>query len=266
MDSESLARDIRRLSLKMVAAAGASHIGACLSIADILGVLYGEVLKYSHEDENADDRDRFILSKGHACAALYAALAKVGFFPESRLAEFGLNDSIFMTHVSHKVPGVEFSTGSLGHGLPFAVGKALAMKISGNKSRVFALLGDGELDEGTTWEATLFANHHNLNNLVAIVDRNGLQSMKNTEETMKLESLEAKFTSLGWDFEEIDGHNHRDLVRALGRPNAKRPSAIVARTVKGKGVSFMENQIAWHYKSPNEEELRIALEDVENLA
>lgn len=263
MDSKSLALNIRRLSLQMVHDAKSSHIGSALSIADILAVLYGDVMRYSPEEPQNKFRDRFILSKGHACAAVYATLALVGFYPQSDLRDYGEDDSRFMTHISHKVPGVEFSTGSLGHGLPYGAGKALALKYLGLDSRVFVLLGDGELDEGTTWEASLFANHHALGNLVAIVDRNRLQSLEDTETTMRLDPLPEKFISLGWHVILVDGHDHEALKLALvDTSKHAKPVMVIAETTKGKGVSFMEGSVAWHYKSPNAEQLESGLQEL----
>lgn len=264
LDSKKVAQDIRRLSLQMVHDAKSSHIGSCLSIADILAVLYSDVMKYSPHEPHATSRDRFILSKGHACAAVYSVLGLAGFYPLSDLREYGQNDSIFMTHISHKVPGVEFSTGSLGHGLPYGVGKALALKLAGGDSRVFVLLGDGELDEGTTWEASLFANHNHLDNLVAIVDRNRLQSLEDTEKTLRLDPLKDKFEALGWHVLLVDGHNHQELRDVLQETSKyEKPVMVIAETTKGKGVSFMEGTVAWHYKSPNSDQLAAALRELD---
>ncbi len=261
--TQDLAKKIRLHALRMVTDAKASHIGSALSIADIVAVLYGEILKFDCNQPKLFERDRFILSKGHACTVVYAALAEVGFFPVSKLKDYGKNYSNFMAHISHKVPGVEFSTGSLGHGLPFAVGKALAAKKNNLDWGVFTLLSDGELDEGSNWEAIMFAAHHQLDNLTIIIDYNNLQSLDTVRNTLGLEPLLDKFISFGADVSEINGHMHDQLIAALAKPAIDKPKVVIARTTKGKGVSFMENQVAWHYKNPTEEQLSLALREVE---
>jgi len=264
-DSSKMARTIRRDALQMVQEAKASHIGSALSIADILAVLYTNVLRFASDSPSGANRDRFILSKGHACVAVYAALAGVGVIPKEQLATYGQDHSVLMNHISHKVPGVEFSTGSLGHGLPFGVGKALAAKRAGEDWRTFVLMSDGELDEGSNWEAMLFAAHHGLDNLVAIVDYNKLQSLTTIAKTLGLEPLADKFKAFGWAVREVDGHDHSALVRDLGGVpwTPGKPSILIAHTIKGKGVSFMENKVEWHYRSPNDEELARALAELE---
>jgi transketolase len=209
-------------------------------------------------------RDRFVLSKGHAAAGVYAALALKGFIPEADLASYGADGSPFMAHISHKVPGVEFSTGSLGHGLPFAVGKALASKKSGANWRVFTVLGDGEMDEGSVWEALMFAAHHQLSNLVAIIDCNNLQSLTTVEATLNIEPLADKIRAFGCAPREIDGHDHAALLELFDRLpfEAGKPNVVIARTTKGKGVSYMENKVEWHYRSPNKELLETALREL----
>jgi transketolase len=244
--------------------ARASHIGSCLSIADLLAVLYGTVLRLDPTTPSWPDRDRFLLSKGHAAAIAYAALAERGFFPHVWLDSYCDDGSALSGHINHRnVPGVEASTGSLGHGLSIGCGMALAGRNDGRNYRVFVLLSDGECDEGSTWEAVLFAGHHKLENLTAIVDYNGLQSLGFVKDVIDLEPFAAKWRSFGWHVQEIDGHDHDALVRALGAPSRAAPTAVIARTVKGKGVSFMENQIAWHYKSANDEQLASALAEIE---
>jgi len=265
MDSLILAKEIRRATLQMVHRVDASHVGGGLSMADLLAVLYGEILRFRPAEPKWADRDRFILSKGHACAALYAALALKGTFPVAELESYGRNGSKLMTHVSHKVPGVEFSTGSLGHGLPFACGKALAAKRAGNTWRVFAMLSDGELDEGSNWEAILFAPQHRLDNLTVMVDYNQIQSLGSVGEVLELAPLAEKFRAFRWAVREVDGHDHaalRECFRAL--PFEKgRPNCVIARTVKGKGITFMENELKWHYKSPNAAQLQEALSELD---
>jgi transketolase len=264
IDSLTLAKTIRRESLRMVHRAKASHIGSALSIADILAVLYGQVLNVDPGNPQRADRDRFILSKGHACVGVYAALAARGFFPPEELQRYGQDFSDMMSHVSHKVPGVEFSTGSLGHGLPFGVGKALAAKRLAANWRTFVLLSDGEWGEGSNWEACMFASHHRLDNLVAIIDYNKLQSLKTVAETLALEPLAEKLTAFGWAVKEVDGHDHAALGAALSdtRWVPDKPSLLIAHTIKGKGVSFMENAVKWHYSNPNDAQLEQALAEI----
>ena len=264
--SYELAKEIRKISLRMVVSSKASHIGSALSITDILSVLYLDILNINKSKLNDPERDIFILSKGHACVSVYAVLGLLDFFPIIELDSYGKNDSNFMNHISHKVPGVEFSTGSLGHGLPFATGKALASKISNKKNKIFVLLGDGELDEGSNWEALLFASHHKLDNLIAIVDYNNLQSLTTVKDTLNLEPLKDKFESFGSHVINVDGHDHFELNKVIKDAiniNDK-PVIIIANTIKGKGVSYMENKVKWHYSTPNDVELEIAINEIEN--
>lgn len=262
--TEQLARTIRAQSLRMVHAVKASHIGSCLSMADILAVLYGEVLRVNPAEPDWDERDRFILSKGHAAAALYATLVERGFFDSEELAQYCLPGSRLTGHASHHVPGVEVSTGSLGHGLSIGCGMALAGHRACQSHRVFVLLSDGELDEGSNWEAILFAPHHRLDNLVAIVDYNKIQSFGTVKEVLDLEPLRAKWEAFGWAAREVDGHDHEQLQVALQQTPfiSGRPTVVIANTTKGKGIGFMENNLAWHYKSPNGEELVQALAEL----
>jgi len=261
--SKLLAKNIRIDALKMVARANASHIGSALSIADIVAVLYEDILDFDPNNPGKEDRDRLILSKGHACVAVYAALANKKFFPHKDLETYGENYSFLMNHISHKVPGVEFSTGSLGHGLPFGAGKALYAKKAKQAWRTFVILGDGEMDEGSNWEALMFAAHHNLNNLTAIIDYNKLQSLTTIEQTLSLEPLADKLQSFGAAVMEIDGHSHAQLLKALNNKTDK-PKVIIAHTIKGKGVGFMENQVLWHYRSPNNDQLERAILEIMN--
>jgi transketolase len=265
-DSREFARQVRIESLKMVHRARASHIGSALSIGDIVAVLFGSVLDIDPTNPKWAQRDRFILSKGHACVAIYAALAIKGFFPIRELLSYGEDHSIFMNHISHKVPGVEFSTGSLGHGLPFGVGKALAARKQHADWRTFVLLSDGEWGEGSNWEACMFASHHRLDNLVAIIDYNKLQSLTTIAETLALEPLAMKLSAFGWSVREVDGHNHDELTTALASApwEAGKPSVLIAHTTKGKGVSFMENSVQWHYRNPNDAQLSQALTELES--
>lgn len=258
-NSHNLARNIRVNALRMVHRAHASHIASALSIVDILAVLYGQVMNIGPDLIESELRDRFILSKGHACVALYSTLAEMNIIARGELETYGQDFSWLMNHVSHKVAGVEFSTGALGHGLPFGVGKSLAAKISNQDWRVFVLLSDGEMDEGSNWEGLMFAAHHHLNNLTAILDYNKLQSLDTISNTLGLEPLRAKLESFGWLVREIDGHNHGELHDALSVRLVDKPLFIIAHTIKGKGVSFMENKVEWHYKNPNDSQLAFAL-------
>ena len=250
----------------MTSLGSSSHIASILSMADILAVLYGSVLSYKSEEPKWKDRDRFILSKGHAGAGVYATLAESGFFPIEKLKTHYQDGSDLSGHVSHKgIPGVEFSTGSLGHGLPVASGIALAAKINNRKHRTFVLLGDGECSEGSNWEAVLFAAHHKLDNLVVIVDRNMLQSIYSTEDTLALDPFSEKWKAFGWNVVEIDGHNHEEILDACkdDSKGLNKPLCVIASTIKGKNVSFMENNILWHYKSPQGEEYEAAMAELE---
>lgn len=261
-----MARKIRLHVLRMTHNAKSAHVGTSLSAADLLAALYGGALRVDPARPDWPERDRFILSKGHGCVAVYAALAETGFFPLEWLEGFYRNGSPLAGHITHTgVPGVEVSTGSLGHGLSIACGMALAAKRDGKPHRVFALLSDGECDEGSTWEAVLFAPHHGLDNLIAIVDYNKIQSLGTVKEVLDLDPLAAKWEAFGWAVREIDGHDFGQIEGALTAVPFQpgRPSCVIAHTVKGKGISFMENRLLWHYRSPDEEEMRRALEELQ---
>ena len=264
-DTRALARRLRAHAIRMTHAARASHVGSCLSAADALAVLYGAVLRLDPQRPDWADRDRLVVSKGHAAAIVYAALAERGFLPVEELATYSRDGGRLAGHVTTHAPGVEISTGSLGHGLPVAAGMALAAQRAGAGWRAFCLLSDGELDEGSNWEAVQFAQHARLANLVAIVDYNKIQSFGTVAEISDLHPLADKFRAFNWGVHEIDGHDHAALLRALSGPPplADRPTAIVAHTVKGKGVSFMEDRLEWHYRSVNAEQLQQALAEVE---
>jgi len=265
IDTKKLARAVRLNVVRMVNKGGSSHIGSVLSIVDILAVLYGRVMNYDVNNPKLETRDRFILSKGHAGAGVYATLAEVGFFDKSELLNHCQDGSRFSGHVSHKdIPGVEFSTGALGHGFSVAAGMALRAKLDNLDYRIFTILGDGELDEGSNWEAFMFSAHKNLNNLCVIVDRNNLQSIDTTENTLALEPLVEKVRSFGWHVQELDGHNHAVLEKALVK-HSKKPLCIIANTTKGKGVSYMENSIEWHYKTPEGSQFEQAINELEAL-
>jgi len=289
LQTEALARTIRANSLRMVHRGNASHIGGCLSMTDLLAVLYGVILRVDPKRPDDPGRDRFLLSKGHAAAAVYACLAARGFFPESWLDTYCCDGTRLSGHLTHHgVPGVEVSTGSLGHGLSLAAGMAMAGKrlreavtrrvSAAERSateasasrlhepyRVFVIISDGECDEGSIWEAALFAPFHKLDNLVAIVDANAIQSFGSVKEVLDLEPFADKWRSFGWAVREIDGHDHRQIHSALAHLpfETNRPSLLLARTVKGKGVDFMENRLEWHYRSPNAKQLDEALQIVE---
>ena len=250
-NSEELAWLIRRHGIEMTHLSGGSHIGAILSVADIVAVLYSNILKYDVNNPKWEERDRIIFSKGHAGAAIYSALAESGFFNVEELKTHYQNGSRLSGHVSHYLPGVDLSTGSLGHGLPVAAGMAYAAKKENKNHRVFCILGDGECNEGSVWEAVMFANQYELSNLVAIVDRNKMQSLDFCENTIKLDPLKNKFENFGWNVIEIDGHNHKELAKSLEKSDTSKPTMIIANTTKGKGISFMENNILWHYRFPH---------------
>ena len=264
-NSKSLALNIRKHALRMTNKGNSSHIASILSCADILAVLYEDVLDIDPNDPRSNNRDRFILSKGHAGGGVYAALAEKGFFDISILDTHYGDGSILSGHVSHKgVSGVEFSTGSLGHGLPVAAGMALSAKINNDEHQIITLLSDGECDEGSNWEAILFASHNKLNNLTAIVDYNKLQSIKSTHETLNLEPFREKWENFGWYVLEADGHNHESLRSALDSFDEEKPKCLICHTTKGKGVSFMENEVVWHYRSPQGEEYENAMRELED--
>jgi len=267
MDTKLLARRVRIHVLKMTSRGGSSHVGAAFSIVDILAVLYCDILRIKPDNPKWIKRDRFILSKGHAGAAVYAILAETGFFSLEKLKSHYKDGSDLSGHISHKgVPGVELSTGSLGHGLGVAVGMAKELKENGSGQRVFVILSDGECDEGSNWEAILFAQHHGLDNLIAIVDYNKIQSLAPVSETIALEPFVDKWRSFNWAVTEVDGHDHSALKRELNFiPKTKgRPTVFIANTVKGKGVSFMENSVLWHYRCAKGKEFDAALEELEH--
>lgn len=262
---QQLATKIRIHVLRMIYRSKSSHVGSAFSIADLLAVLYGGVMRVDPTRPDWLDRDRFILSKGHAAAAVYAVLAQRGFFPIQWLDTYYQNGSLLAGHISHDgVPGVEVSTGSLGHGLPIACGMALVGQREDRSYRVFALLSDGECDEGSTWEAALFASHHRLENLIVIVDYNKIQSLGRVDEVLELEPLGEKWKAFGWSVREIDGHDAEVIEPTLQEVPFElgKPSCVIAHTVKGKGVSLMENKLLWHYRAPDESEFRQALAEL----
>ena len=268
MNTVELAKRVRINALNMTSSGGSSHVGAAFSIADILAVLYGTSLNVRPDEPHWQGRDRFILSKGHAGAAVYATLAECGFFPVEKLKTHYQDGSDLSGHVSHKgIPGVELSTGSLGHGLGVGVGMAHALKMAGGAQRVFALLSDGECDEGSNWEAILFAQHHKLDNLVAVIDYNKIQSLAPVSETIALEPFVDKWRAFNWAVREVDGHDHEALTNVFSDlpETAGQPTVVIAHTTKGKGVSFMENTVLWHYRCAKGEEFDAALKELEAL-
>jgi transketolase len=258
-----MAAAVRRDIVMMIDRAQLGHIGGDLSVTDILVTLFGAVLSVDPEQPNRPDRDRFILSKGHCAGALYATLARCGFFSRDELDTFMAPLSMLNGHPDRKkVPGVETNTGPLGHGFPVAVGCALAGQLEGASWRTFVVLGDGELQEGSNWEAAMTAAHYELDGLTAVVDRNRLQQGARTEETKRLEPLAAKWRSFGWEVREVDGHDHGALLDAFEPSTTGDPVAVIANTIKGKGVSFIEDRVEWHHKVPTAEQVRTAIEEL----
>ncbi len=265
MHSEELARKIRIHSIEMVHKAHASHIGGALSVADAIAVLYADVAKYNPKDPKWEGRDRIILSKGHNGVAIYSALAECGFFPVEELEKYGENGSPFSCHVSHKeVPGVEISTGSLGHGVCVACGMALDAKLKGRTNRVYAFVGDGECNEGSVWETAMLAAHHKLDNFTVIVDRNNMQAMGDCKDIINMNPFGEKWKAFGWHVCEVqDGNNHEMLKHAYDESSYGKPKVIIANTIKGKGVSFMENNILWHYRDPQGDFFEQAIKELQ---
>lgn len=259
------ANEIRRRDLQMIHEAGLGHTGGDMSAADILTVLYFAVLNVDPKQPAKPDRDRFIMSKGHCSGVLYTTLAYAGFLPLEELDTYMQPNSRLNGHPDRtKLPGVETNTGPLGHGLPVAVGAAIGAKLSHENWQTFVLTGDGELQEGSNWEAAMTAAHRGLDNLTLIIDRNRLQQGDSVVNTTKLEPLADKWRAFGWAVSEVDGHDYQELIESLeGSPKeAGKPSCIIAHTCKGKGVSFMENQAGWHHRVPTTEELAMALEEL----
>lgn len=266
MDSLELAWKIRRNAIEMTHRSNSSHIGSILSVADIIAVLYASILKYNPKNPTWELRDRLILSKGHAGASIYIALAECGFWGIEQLNTHCMDGTYLSGHVtSMGVPGVDFSTGSLGHGLPVGAGIAFALKDKESKCKVYIIMGDGECNEGTTWETALIANQHQLNNLIVIIDHNKMQGLNFCQSIVEMSPLKKKWKAFGWQTYETEGHNHQQLKRTIkyAQKNLTKPSVIIAHTVKGKGVSFMENNIRWHYSSPQGKEYSQAIDELE---
>ena len=261
---KSVVKELRRDIIDIIFEAGSGHPGGSLSEIEILSALYFKVMRYDSQNPSWKDRDRFILSKGHACPGFYAVLSRAGFFPREELWTFRKINSRIQGHASIVTPGVEMSSGSLGMGLSFAVGAALAGRMDKADYRVYALLGDGECDEGQVWEAAMASAHYKLDNLTAIVDRNRIQNDRFTDQVMELEPLPDKWRAFGWNTLEADGHDISQLLDAIDEAKATkgRPTMIIAHTVKGKGVSFMENNPDFHGKAPNKDEYALAMEEL----
>ena len=255
---------LRRKLLEAIFEAGAGHTGGGLSCLDILNVLYNRVLKVSPEKFSDVNRDRYVQSKGHSVEALYTVLADRGFFPESELKTICHYQSHFVGHPTRKIPGIEMNTGALGHGLPISIGMALAGKMDSAPYRVFTLMGDGELGEGSNWEGAMAAAHYDLDNLTAIIDHNTLQITGHTRDVMSNEPLDEKWRAFGWAVKTVNGHDYVALTEVLSKPaEAGKPTCVIANTTKGRGVSFMENVAKWHHGVPSETELKQALAELD---
>jgi transketolase len=262
----ALAKNVRKDIMDMVTPTKSSHVGSAFSIVDILVTLYKLAMNHDPLNPKMQNRDRFLLSKGHACTALYGILAELGYFSKDFLREYSKDGSILMSHTNSEVPGVEISTGSLGHALPVGVGMALSAKTKGEKWTVYVLLSDGELNEGSNWEALMMASQLKMDNLFVIVDRNQIQGLGKTEDVINMHPLAMKFEAFNCDVLEVDGHNFDDLyetVQKLSEIKSGKPKVIIANTTKGKGISYMENTIAWHYRSPNPEEYTKGIKELE---
>lgn len=257
------ANQIRTDIINIIYKGKAGHIGGSLSETDLLTVLYYNVMSYQVYNPNWEMRDRFILSKGHSVECLYCILADLGFIEKEELNTFGQFGTRLIGHPNNKLNGIEINSGALGHGLSVGVGMALAAKMDNLPYRVFVLVGDGELAEGSIWEAAMAAANYKLNNLYVIIDRNGLQISGKTEDVMQLEPLNEKWRSFGFDINNIDGHDYKAIESALNRQTLDKPVLIIANTVKGKGVEFMENQVKWHHGVPTQEQYNKALKSLE---
>ncbi len=264
---KKIANKIRKLIIQMISRAGSGHPGGSLSSTEIITCLFFEVMRHNPKDPHWPDRDRFHLSKGHTCPALYAALALCGYFPKEELWTLRKLGSILQGHPDRRTPGVDVASGSLGQGLSVAVGMALAARLDKKDYRVYCLMGDGEIQEGNIWEAAMSAAHFKLDNLCGIVDYNRFQIDGRVEEVMNLEPLVNKWEAFGWHVISCDGHNIEELLEAFDEAKSikQKPTVIIAHTVKGKGVSFMEHVVDFHGRAPNEEETKIALEELEKI-
>lgn len=260
---KKIAGNVRKTILEIIYKTKSPHIGPSFSIAEILVALYFNQLNVSPNNSFDSDRDRFILSKGHACATLYAVLAEKGILCKADLAAFAVNDGMLEQHPNIDLKkGIEVSTGSLGHGLSIGTGMALSGKVDNRKYKVYVLLGDGELNEGSVWEAIMFASYHKLTNLIALIDSNKIQALGNTRDIIDLEPLIEKWESFGWHVQEIDGHDFKQIFNALNSFSNEKPNVVILNTLKGKGVSFMENQLLWHYRAPDDREYELASKEL----
>ena len=259
------AREIRKDIVELVYNAKVGHIGGSLSSTDVMTTLYYSVLNVDPKNPKMEDRDRFIMSKGHSVEVLYCILADKGFFQKEKLKDFSKFGSTLIGHPNNKNAGVEMNTGALGHGLSVSVGMAIGGKRDKKEYRVFTIMGDGELAEGSVWEGAMAAAHYKLDNLTAIIDRNRLQISGSTEDVMSLDSLEEKWTSFGWNVISVDGHNIEELLKAFSKESIikDKPTMVIANTIKGKGISYMENLAKWHHGVPTEEEYNLAIKELE---
>jgi transketolase len=264
---EEMAKQVRIDCVKMTNRAHSGHVGSMLSMAEIISVLYEEILNVDPKNPEMEDRDRFILSKGHASAAVYSVLSQKGFIPREWLERYYCDDGKLMGHISHKVPGVEFSTGSLGHGLPVAVGMAIAARYAKSKRRVFCLASDGDMNEGSTWEAIMFAAQEHLSNLVLIVDYNEIQALGFSKDIENLAPLDKKMEEFGWSAKIIDGHNIEEIKNALSAVpfDSNKPSIVIARTTKCKGIDYLENTVESHYRFVPDEKLESVIEKLKEM-
>ena len=262
--SELFAKKLLEDVVRMTSEAKTSHVGGCLSCLDIVSVLVTEVINIDKKNPNSKNRDRFILSKGHTAAIIYSALANKGFFSRKWLSTFIQDGTKLPGHIDHKVPGVEFSTGSLGHGLSVGLGMALSMRYNNIKSNVYVLVSDGEMNTGSTWEAIMFAAHHKVDNLICIVDKNKIQSFGETKDIINLDPLYEKWETYGWNTYDIDGHNHSEIKKAFidSKKYSKKPSVIICNTIKGKGIKDFEGRLISHYRPPSEDQLNDILKGI----
>ena len=266
LTSGALSNAAKGLALDMAMRARASHVGGALSVADVLAVLYADVMRHDPARPDWLERDRLYYSKGHACTILYAMLGELGYFDKTELASFGQDGSRFLSHVSDQVPGIEWSTGSLGHAFPVACGVALAKKRRHQQEKIFVVLSDGELDEGSNWEAFLFAAHHRLGQMTVIIDHNGWQSLGRVEEVMNLHPLDQKLSAFQWDVVTVDGHDHASLLTALSAPRHSDgwPRVVIARTIKGRDWPELENTLASHYRTPTADQAHAIVKAAES--
>ena len=262
-EHREIARRVRLKTLEIIYKTKSPHIGPSFSIVEVLVSLYFGVINNSPNQTDNEERDRFILSKGHSCASLYAVLFERGFITEEELQKFAVDDGVLEHHPLRNLKqGIELSTGSLGHGLSVGAGLSLAAKMDGSSRKTFVLMGDGEINEGSVWEAAMFASHHKLNNLVAFVDNNKIQALGDTKDILDMRSISGKFSAFGWHVQDVDGHSIEEIMNSMNLLSSNQPNLIVLDTIKGKGVSFMENDLLWHYRPPDEQEYKRALKEL----